>query len=123
MELLFRICLFFAGLINLLPSILAFIPSKINNSYGIEIPNCNYELLLRHRAILFGIIGGILISSAITKKNYPIAVLIGSISMLSFIVLFVFVNGEINPELSKVMKIDVIGLIILLIGFTIYRFR
>ncbi len=123
MELIFRISLFISGIINLLPSILAFIPNKISQSYGIEIPNSNYELLLRHRAILFGIIGGIMIYSAITKNNYSIAVLIGLISMISFILLFKLVNGEINHELNKVMKIDIVGIIILLIGFFLYKLK
>jgi len=123
MELVFRICLFIAGIINVLPSILAFIPNKISHSYGIEMPNSNYELLLRHRAVLFGIIGGIMIYSAITKKNYSLAVCIGLISMISFIILYKLVNGSINPELNKVMKIDLVGIIILLIGFALYKFN
>jgi hypothetical protein len=87
MELIYRITLFIAGVINLLPSMLAFLPDKISKSYGIEIPNANYELLLRHRAILFGIIGGLMIFSAIVKKYYDIATIAGLISMTSFIIL------------------------------------
>jgi hypothetical protein len=33
MELIFRITLFIAGVINLLPSVLAFLPDKISKSY------------------------------------------------------------------------------------------
>jgi len=123
MELVFRICLFIAGIINIAPSILAFIPNKISDSYGIEIPDSNYELLLRHRAVLFGIIGGIMIYSAITKKHYSMAVIIGLISMISFYILYKLANGEINPELNKVMKIDIAGIIILLLGFILYKFK
>ena len=122
MEIVFRICLFIAGVINLLPAMLAFIPKKISDSYGIEVPDANYELLLRHRAILFGIIGGMMIYSAITKKHYSIAVIIGLVSMISFIILYKMINGEINAELSKVMKIDILGIILLLIGFVLYKF-
>lgn len=123
MELIFRICLFIAGVIKFLPSILAFLPKKIGNSYGIEVLNANYELLLRHRAVLFGIVGGIMIYSALTKENYPLAVCVGFISFVSFIILVQFVNGDINPELKRVLKIDIIGLIILLIGFVVYKFK
>jgi len=123
MELVFRVCLFIAGIINVLPSILAFLPNKISHSYGIEMPSSNYELLLRHRAVLFGIIGGIMIFSAITKKNYSMAVCIGLISMISFIVLYKLTNGTINDELNKVMKIDIVGIIILLVGFALYKFN
>jgi len=121
MELIFRICLFIAGIINTIPTFLAFLPDKISTSYGIEIPDSNLELLLMHRAVLFGIIGGIMIYSAISKRNYNLAVCIGLISMISFIILLKLSNGEINPELVKVMWMDIIGIIILLIGFAQYR--
>jgi len=123
MELIFRICLFIAGIINIFPSILAFFPNKIATSYGIEIPNANYELLLRHRAILFGIIGGIMLYAAITKTYYSLAVCIGLISMISFLLLIPLVNGEINPELKKVRNIDIVGIIILIVGFALYKFK
>ncbi len=123
MEIIFRICLFIAGVINFIPSFLAFLPSNINKSYGIEIPNADYELLLRHRAILFGIVGGIMIYGAITKKNYYLAFVIGCISMVSFILLSYLVSSQINSELFKVLKIDVVGLAILIIGFILFRLK
>ena len=123
MEFIYRICLFIAGVINFLPSTLAFIPEKISSAYGIEIPNTNYELILRHRAILFGIIGGLMIYSAISKKHYTLAFATGFISMLSFLVLYWMSKGAINPELNKVMRIDVVGILILLIGFGLYKFK
>ena len=122
MEILFRITLFIAGAINLLPSILAFLPQKISKSYGIVVPDVNYELLLRHRAVLFGIVGGLMIYSAITKKIYAISVSIGLISMVSFVILYFLLNG-INKELEKVMKADVVAIIILLTGFLLYKFK
>jgi len=122
METVFRISLFIAGGINILPSILAFLPEKFSKSYGIEIPNMNFELLLRHRAILFGIIGGVMIYSAISKKHYSISVAIGLISMVSFIILYFLING-INSDLEKVMKIDLVAVLILLTGFLLYKFK
>jgi ABC-type Na+ efflux pump permease subunit len=123
MEIIFRVILFLAGLINLLPSLLAFLPDKISKSYGIEIPNANYELLLRHRAILFGIIGGLMIYSAIAKKYYEVSTTIGLISMVSFILLFFFIDKEINSELKKVMIIDIIATIILCIGIILFLLK
>lgn len=123
MELIFRITLFIAGVINLLPSVLAFLPDKISKSYGIEIPNENYELLLRHRAILFGIIGGLMIYSAVAKKHYEVSTVIGLISMISFIVLFFLIGGDINSELKKVMSIDIVGTVILCIGFILFKLK
>ena len=123
MELIYRIALFIAGLINLLPVLLAFIPEKISKSYGIDVPNANYELLLRHRAVLFGIIGGLMIYSAIAKKYYEIATTFGLISMLSFIILYFFIGKDINSELKKVMMVDVIATVILCSGLLLFLFR
>lgn len=123
MELIFRICLFVAGVINFIPSFLAFAPNKISESYGIEIPNSSYELLLRHRAVLFGIVGGLMIYSAISKKNYNLATTIGLISMISFVILYKLIGGEINPELNKILKMDFIGIGILIFGMVLYKFK
>lgn len=122
MEIIFRISLFIAGVINFLPSLLAFIPEKFSKSYGIEIPNADFELLLRHRAILFGIIGVLMMYSAITKKYYSIAVTVGLISMISFLILYFSLNG-ININLDKVMKIDSAAIVILLIGLLLFKFK
>ena len=122
MEFFFRITLFIAGLINLLPTLLAFFPDNISKSYGIDIPNSNYELLLRHRAILFGIIGGLMIISAIVKKHYEIATTAGLISMTSFIILYFLIDKEINSELKKVM-IDVVATVILCIGLLLFMLK
>ena len=123
MELLFRITLFVAGVINLLPSLLAFLPDKIAKSYGIPIPNANYELLLRHRAILFGIIGGLMIYSAIAKKYYTIATTVGLISMVSFILLYFLIGKDINSELKKIMIVDIVATGILCLGVLLFKLR
>ena len=122
METLFRITLFIAGAINMLPSVLTFFPEKISKSYGIELPDVNFELLLRHRAVLFGIVGSLMIYSAITKKSYLIATVVGLTSMISFILLYFLLNG-VNTELGNVMRIDMAGVLVLMIGLLLYKFK
>lgn len=121
MELIFRICLFVSGVVNIIPSILFIFPQKFSESYGIEIPNADFELLLRHRAVLFGIIGGLMIYAAIAKRIYSIAVLIGFLSMSSFIILFMLIDEDINRKLNSVFQIDIIALVTLSIGYLLYR--
>ncbi len=123
MEILFRICLFITGVINFVPSFLALLPAKISQSYGVAVPDANYELLLRHRAVLFGIIGGLMIYAALKKQYYNLATIMGFVSMLSFVILVYTLEGGINEQLKKVMKIDVIGLVILVIGFVLFKWR
>ena len=43
------------------------------------------------------------------------------ISMLSFILLYFLVGGEINQELEKVMWIDVIAAVLLGIGVVLWK--
>ena len=120
MEHIFRISLFIAGIINFIPSLIAFWPDKISKSYGIEIPDSNFELLLRHRAILFGIVGGLMIFSVFSKKYYDLSVILGLISMVSFLILYFSIDG-INKELAIVMKLDAFAIVILIIGYLLYK--
>lgn len=120
MELFYRVTLSIAGMINLLPALLAFLPHKISKSYGIAVPDANYELLLRHRAILFGIIGGLMISSAIVKKHYTTSTIAGLVSMMSFTLLYFLIGGGINSELKNVMIIDVVATVVLSTGLVLY---
>lgn len=122
MESVFRVCLFITGIINILPSIIAFLPQKVESAYGVALPDANYELLIRHRAVLFGIIGGIMIWSALSKKSYDLSFIIGMISMTSFILIYKVVAQPVQVELLKVVKIDIIGIFILLIGYLLYKF-
>jgi heme A synthase len=123
MELIYRITLFIAGIINILPALLAFLPEKISKSYGIEIPDANYELLLRHRAILFGIIGGLMIYSALVKKHYELSTIAGLVSMVSFIIIYFLIGKDINSELKKVLIIDVVATVILCVGFILFLLK
>ena len=120
MEVIFRTILFIVGIINISPAMLTFLPSKISKSYGIEILNVNYELLLRHRAAMFGLIGGLLVYAAISRKLYKVSIFVGLFSMLSFIILYFIIGREINAELRKIMLIDIAAVAILLVGFILY---
>ena len=119
-ELIFRISLLIAGIVNILPALLVFFPAKIANSYGIAIPDSNYELLLRHRAVLFFIVGGLLVYSSITQKAYAISTVVGLISMLSFVLLYYLIGKNTNAQLKKVMFIDVAAIIVLFVGAVLY---
>ncbi len=121
MEIFFRITLLIAGMINAIPALIAFLPDKITTSYGITVPDANFELLLRHRAVLFGVIGGLMIYSAVTKKQYDLATFAGLVSMISFLVLYFGIEGPINSALTKVMQIDAFAIMLLLIGLILYE--
>jgi hypothetical protein len=122
MELILRIALFLTSIVNILPTLGAFLPSKMKDAYGIDMSDANFELLLRHRAVLFGIVGGFMLYAAITKNYLSVASIIGLISMISFLILYFISTGHINEPLKKVMKIDAVAAILLLIAYLAYCF-
>lgn len=123
MEYLYRLILLVTGLVHLLPFSLAFFANRIPNSYGVSINDPNMQLLLRHRAFLFGIIGFGLIFSAIKKKYYLAASVVGLVSMASFVCLFYWI-GDINAQLQSVMRVDLlVGAALLLITLVYHERR
>ena len=121
MEFLYRLILLITGVVHLLPFSLAFFTNRISNSYGVSISDPNMLLLLRHRAFLFGIIGFGLIFSAIKKKYYLAASVVGLVSMISFICLYYWI-GDINAQLQSVMRVDMlVGAALLLVTVLYYR--
>jgi len=61
----------FAGLINFLPVMGALSHKRIESLYDISVEDRNYEILMRHRAVLFGIVGSLLIASAFDLSLRP----------------------------------------------------
>ena len=47
----------------------------------------------------------------------------GLVSMISFIILYKMMDGEITPELNKIFKTDVIGLFVLVVGCILFKLK
>lgn len=58
------VCLLVVGVIHLLPLAGVVGASRLSALYGIAVAEPNLELLLRHRAVLFGVLGGLCIAAA-----------------------------------------------------------
>jgi hypothetical protein len=121
MENLYRLILLITGLVHILPFSFLFFTEQLQKNYGVDISDANLQLLLRHRAIFFGLIGVGMILSAIKKSFYGWASAIGLISMLSFVWLFYQIGG-INQQLRSVMLIDVFISAALFLTAMVYHF-
>ena len=121
MENLYRLILLITGLVHILPFSFLFFTEQLQKSYGVDISDANLQLLLRHRAIFFGLIGVGMILSAIKKSFYGWASAIGLISMVSFVLLFYQIGG-INQQLRSVMLIDVFISAALFLTAMVYHF-
>jgi len=121
MENLYRLILLITGLVHILPFSFLFFTEQLQKSYGVDISDANLQLLLRHRAIFFGLIGVGLILSAVKKSFYGWAAAVGLISMLSFVWLLYQIGG-INQQLRSVMLIDVFISAALFLTAMVYHF-
>jgi len=101
------------GLINFLPVIGVISASKIAQAYSVELVSNDLIILMRHRALLFGIVGGFVLYSIIAPQYQVVAMVMAAISMLGFLGLMWSVGGY-NSSILKVAIVDIVG-----IGFLI----
>ena len=121
MERLTKTILLLVGLVNFLPVVGVLSAERLANLYGIAVPGDDLLILLRHRALLFGVLGGFIIYSAFRRHLRPAAVTIGFISMIGFIVVLL-VLGDYGDKLRIVAIVDAVAIFALAIvaGF-VYR--
>ncbi|GAU82442.1 hypothetical protein BIWAKO_02360 [Bosea sp. BIWAKO-01] len=101
-----------AGVISFLPTVGVAGVSWLRSLYGFEIDNPDLEILLRHRAVLFGILGTLLFAAAIRPGLRDTAALVAGASMASFIAIALVVGGY-GPSIRKVVIADIVGLLAL----------
>lgn len=94
------------GVINTLPLIGVVSASRLGALYGVPWTDPTTILLLRHRAVLFGIIGGFILYSAFKPGLQPLAMLAAGVAMGSFLLL----GGQSGGALATVVLMDRIGL-------------
>ena len=97
-----QIGLIIAGIMNVLPLAGALGADQLRSLYGLASITPDLEILLRHRAILFGLVGSLLIAAAFVPGLQLAALLIGGASMASFIVIALLVGNLVpRSELSS----------------------
>ncbi|MEZ5465569.1 MAG: hypothetical protein R3F22_10180 [Lysobacteraceae bacterium] len=94
------------GLINFAPITGVLSADILASAYGIATPEGDLLILLRHRALLFGIVGGLLLVAAFRRPLRPVATIAGMISMIGFIALVLMDSGH-GDRLQRIMLIDV----------------
>lgn len=101
------------GLANLLPVAGILSAGRLHALYGVVLDEPNLLILMRHRAALFGIVGALLVASALHPPLRPVALAAGLLSMLSFVAIAWRVGG-LNAELRRIVVIDLVASILLI---------
>ena len=109
MNLTISILLITVGLINFLPVIGIISAEKLSAAYAVELIGNDIVILMRHRALLFGLIGGFMLYSVWKPSYQSVAMVMAAISMLGFL-FFVAAADHYNTSITKIAIIDLIGL-------------
>jgi hypothetical protein len=88
---------------------------KLFQLYGIHFTDNNALILMQHRAVLFGVLGGLWVYCALDQKLHNIAYVTSTICVSSFLLLCKL-NENINNSIFRVFKADLIALTAIAIG-------
>ena len=109
MSYLWTVLVLIAAAINLAPVVGAIAPERMTALYGVELENPNLQILMRHRAVLFGLVGGLLVAAAFYPPLRMVGYAVGFASMVSFLVIAWLVGGY-SAEIQRVVFVDVVGI-------------
>ena len=104
-----------AGIIHLLPLSGVLGAERLAALYGLSFQEPNLLLLMRSRAVLFGLLGAFLLYSAWRPALQPLALLGGLVSVLSFLLL-AWSGPGYNEALRRVVIADWLALGCLLVA-------
>lgn len=109
------VALLVAGIIHLLPVPGVMGVSTLARLYGIEVNDPNTAILLQHRALLFGVLGVLMLSAIALPWLRITALTVALFSAASFIVVAIAVGGY-NPAIGRVLVADIVASVLLAAG-------
>ena len=122
MRVLASAMLVIVGVIHLLPLSGVLGSTRLQALYGTPVNDPDLLILMRHRSVLFGLLGVFLLATAAYPLLQPAAFVAGAISVLSLLWIAKSVGGY-NPQVARVVRADVVALVCLAVGATALMFQ
>ena len=113
MKLLVPLALVLVALLHALPLAGVLGAAKLSGLYGVDVRDPALELLLRHRAVLFGLLAAFLAYAAWQPALRGLGLVAGLVSVASFLLL-AMPTGLLPAALATVIRLDLAALILLL---------
>ena len=107
--------LILVAIVHALPVVGVLGAGRVAQLYGIAALGPDLELLLRHRAVLFGLLAACLAYAAFRPDLHRLALAAGVVSVASFLALSLWVGGY-NAALARVVAVDWLMLALLVVG-------
>jgi hypothetical protein len=117
-----RLTFVVVGLIHLLPLSGVLGRSVLEKVYGVELPSPNLQILLQHRAVLFGLLGVACFVAVLDTRWRLVVGLAALVSTASFITIAWLTPGYSTP-IARVVLFDAIALVLLLLAAAVQYFR
>lgn len=115
MRYIIAISLLLGALIHLLPVVGVVGAEQLARLYGVALADPDLLILMRHRAVLFGLLGAFLAVAAFVPALRTTAFVAGLVSAGSFLVIALWAGGY-NAQLARVVTADVVAVAVLAIG-------
>lgn len=113
-KLAMAVLLLVPAIIHLMPLYGLLGPSQLTALYGLDFSDPSLQVLMRHRAVLFGMIGVLLAVAAFRASFRNAALLAGFVSVLSFFALAYGIPGA-NAQVMRVAAVDWVAFVCLAI--------
>jgi hypothetical protein len=105
--------LLIAGVIHLLPLPGVLGAPQLARLYGVTVDDPNLVILLRHRAVLFGLLGAFVVAAVFKPEWRLLAAALALVSAIAFLVIALGVGGY-NSALQRVVLADAVAVACLL---------
>jgi len=116
------VALLVAGVIHLIPVSGVMGVSGLTQLYQIEVSDPNTAILLQHRALLFGVLGVLMLSAIALPWLRIVALTVALFSATSFILVAIAVGGY-NPSIERVVVADIVASVLLAAGLAAELWR
>jgi hypothetical protein len=119
MKLIVPITLLLVALLHALPLAGVLGAARLQMLYGVDVQDPALELLLRHRAVLFGMLAAGLATAAWLPALRGAALVAGIVSVASFLLLAAQA-GPLPAALATVFRLDLAALALLLVAGAVH---
>lgn len=114
-DLLIDVMLGISALIHLAPVVGVLSAGRLEALYGVPVAGPDLTVLLRHRAVLFGILGGLLVAAIVHHDYRWLALVAVLVSDLAYAALCL-VHRDHNARLATVLRADLVSIVVLVVA-------
>ena len=96
--------------------------ARLASLYGIADMDASLDVLMRHRAVLFGLLAAFLAYAAFKPELHGLALLGATVSVVTFLA-FALMGDGYNTAVATVVRVDAVAAVLLVLGWAVHLAR